>query len=232
MIILTAAAHGGADPGASNPFDPTHPEKHINLAIESRLAELAALNGHQVYRMRTGDESWALSDLAPTANRVGAQAVFEIHCNSAGRVSTTRGAYAIALPGAPGWEVGRLIMRHLQQATGIPNLGVQDHLWDRGRLIFTPDITRFRELADRVHLTTENGFITNPDDYQVLSSPNGQLMIAWSHLAGLHEYYGLPAPRLPQPPPAPSLAWILPLILGLGLIGFYLFAESQAGARP
>lgn len=219
MVILTAAGHGGTRPGAANPFDPSRLEKALNLEIESRLVRLSLFNGHQVHRMRTADVSWSLADLAPAAKRVGAQAVLEIHCNSAGRVSSARGAYAIALPGAPGWEAGRLIMRHIERTTGIPNLGVQDHLWDQGRLVYTQDIARFRELADRVHMITEVGFITNKDDYAVLSDPRGQELIAWAHLAGLHEFYGLPVPSLPRP--APSMAWLLPLVAGAGLIALY-----------
>ncbi len=225
MVILTAAGHGGADSGTSNLFVPGSYEKDVNLAIEGELARFALANGHQVFRMRTTDTDWALSDLSVVAQRVKADAVFEVHCNASGSgISTARGAYAIALPNSRSWMVGAMIMEYIQQTAGIPNRGCKDHFWYNGEPLYVSNVQRFNELSDHIHMITENGYLSNQEDARALMEDGVRTNIGWSHLAGLHRYFGLAEPRQPSlPAGGVSKASILmvPVAIGFASIAVY-----------
>ena len=67
---------------------------------------------------------------------------------------------------------------------------------------------------------TESGFISNAYDEEVLSSANGRTQIAYSHLAGAHDYYGLPAPTLYGNGGGTGIAGLGAIVLAIGALGW------------
>lgn len=218
MVILTAAGHGGPDPGALNPYNPSYHEKSVTLKIDSAFSKYATQHGHTVYRMRVDDRDFDLNDIAPKANMVGAHCIIEFHVDSVSDHSAS-GCHAIAIPGTPGWAVANYTSKTVSTATGIRNLGVKDHFWNNGVPLKVEDVTRFRQLSTRIHLLSENGFISNFQDEQVMESQEGIEKIAWSHLYAIHQYTGLLLPewhRLDNDYSSGTL--IVPVLLGAGMI--------------
>ena len=220
LVFVTMAGHGGEDSGAANPYHPWLPEKAINLMIDAEFSRLAVLNGHSAYRLRTGDIKVSLNEIAPKAIQVNANAVFEFHCDSV-TDQNARGCHAIILPGTPGENVGMRLVSYIEAQTGIPALGVKDHFWGTSPTpIYTRDVERFGQLANRIHSMTENGFISNAIDESILSSAAGRTEIAWSHLAGVHDYYGLPLPIVSGGGSSVGVAGLLAMIVAVGALGF------------
>ncbi len=216
MTFLTLAGHGGPYTGALNPYHPDLPEKAVNLLIDSAFYNIARANGHTVHRLRTGDYHVPLEEVYPEAVRVGADAVFEIHCDSVSD-QNARGCHAIALPTSLSWSLAGILPSWVSVMTGIPNLGRRDHLWgDSPTPIYTWSITRFVQLASQLHLMSENGFLSNAADEAILTSPAGQTQIAWAHLAAVHDLYGLGTPALAGRSSA------VPILLGAGLLAAWL----------
>jgi len=182
---LTAAGHGGSDPGAANPYFPGRSEKVITLEIDRAFHRLASMNGHTVYRMRYDDTDWHVDDIVPTARAVGADVVLEFHVNSHYPGSPASGIESLVYPRTQSENLAWMMMWAISRASGLPV---------RNNPILYVEWTRFRELSDRLHVLTENGFITSPVDEAMLRDPAVIQAIAWGHLAGIHEYYGLSAP--------------------------------------
>lgn len=233
MVFVTMAGHGGDDPGASNPHHPYLPEKAINLLIDEEFARIAVLNGHTVHRLRTGDYKVSLNEIAPKAIEVNASAVFEFHCDSVTDQSA-RGCHAIILPGTPGENVGLRLTSYINALTGIPTLGVKDHFWGTSPTpIYTRDVVRFQQLANRIHAMTESGFISNWLDEGVLSSGSGRTSIAYAHLKAVHDYYGLPDPSISGGSGSSVLAGLGFFALGIGMLGYTykIVKEGQSSEK-
>jgi N-acetylmuramoyl-L-alanine amidase len=194
-VILTAAGHGGPDPGALNPYYPSRPEKVINLEIDEAFSRQARAAGHTVHRMRTGDTLLDLGRIVPTARSVGADVVIEIHVNSSFS-SSANGVEVWALPNHESTRLAGFMAQNIA-AAGFANRGVRNAL--EHPLIGS----RFQQLTDRLHVLTENGFISNAHDEALLRQPAVIEAIAYGHLAGIHAYFGLPLP-------APKIiSWLL-----------------------
>lgn len=188
MVILTAAGHGGPDPGAVNPYNPGRPEKVITLEIDAEFFRIAAANGHQVHRMRTGDTRLNLDAITYTARSVGARAVLEFHVNA--EIPEAEGVTALCLPPSVAEHSASLaarIVRRVSEATGMQPLPLQYRTW-----------SRFEELRDRLQVLSESGFITNVRDEALLRHPGVISTIAFAHLVALHEQEGLPPPVMPS----------------------------------
>lgn len=183
LVFLTAAGHGGPDPGAPNPHNPSRPEKVINLEIDAEFERLARLNGHTVHRMRKTDVAWNPDDLPEMAAKVNADVVYEFHCNASPSPSV-RGIEALVYPYGKGASVVDYLIDRLSLATGMPARQPVFVWWDR-----------FSRLKERLHLLSENGFITNYDDELLLRSPVIISHIARVHLATAHWYFGLGEPK-------------------------------------
>lgn len=186
--FLTAAGHGGSDPGAPNPFNPNRPEKVINLEVDAAFARLAQANGHTVHRMRTGDTKLALAEMVNTAKKVGAHIILEFHTN-ASLNSSARGVEAFAVPGTPSWSIARTHCAQVARRTGMPDRGARD-----ASFLGFSRFTEFQQL-NKIFFLAENGFITNREDEVLLRRADIIRAIAISHLAAVHAYFNWPAPR-------------------------------------
>lgn len=211
MVIVTRAGHGGRDLGASNPYNPLRPEKVINLEIDEAFERVAVLNGHTVYRQRI-DDSWIdLSGLDTFARAHGAEVIIEFHCNWV-LDRSQEGVLYIAVPSTPGDALGHLITSEISWRTGMSNRGILPQYWERLR-------------RDIPHIISENGFISNATDEQLLAQPEVIERIAFSHLVGIHRYYNLHAPIEKPGVGAPLALALLPIIV-VG-VALYLLAPGE-----
>jgi len=86
--IVIDAGHGGTDPGAISRTGLR--EKHINLDIARRLAELLKSKGIEVIMTRSSDVAVSLQRRVNIANKSGADLFISIHANSS-RVKSLSG---------------------------------------------------------------------------------------------------------------------------------------------
>jgi N-acetylmuramoyl-L-alanine amidase len=191
-VIVTAAGHGGSDIGAPNPFNPSRPEKVINLEIDEAFSRFARAAGHTVHRVRTGDTRLSPSEMIATAKNTNADVVIEIHVN-ASISPTANGVEVWALPDYK--RLAELTSRNIASSAGFYNRGF------RNALNHAYIGNNAQQLRERPYIVTENGFITNPRDEMLLRDPRVINAIAQGHLAGIHLYLGLPV--------VPRLSWLL-----------------------
>jgi|GEM_PF-6505630 N-acetylmuramoyl-L-alanine amidase len=211
MIIVTAAGHGGDDSGALNPYRPHRPEKAITLEIDGAFAALAGACGHRVYRVRTGDVRVYLGTIISTARNVGANLIIEFHVNSVFD-SSAQGVEVWALPDTPSWRLAEMMAGYVAGAAGMVNRGVRTVYpgWSSyGRFVEVRN-----SLPGTLHVLTESGFISNPEDEEKLANPAIIQAIAHAHLAALHAYAGLRPPKAPGPARVPWLLLLFGAVLG------------------
>lgn len=197
--ILTAAGHGGADPGASNPFHPGRPEKVITLEIDEEFSRLARAAGHSVARMRTADVSWSPGAIPDRVRSVKAEIVIEFHVNSSPVPPSTPGVEVWAFPTTASEALARAVARRVSTEAGMANRGVKLAYPGWG------PYERMRELRDRFYVLSENGFINHPGDEAKLRDPRVIRAIAYGHLAAIHEHFGWSMP----PHPGLRVPWLL-----------------------
>lgn len=222
-VILTVAGHGGADPGAPNPYLPGRPEKMINLEIDQAFYRLARAAGHSVHRMRTGDAKADYSQIVPTAQSVGADVVIEIHTNSStGREA--RGVEVWCLRSSPADASGlaAAMARDISMAIPTANRGVKYAY--SGWSPYSRFVNMSTSLPKAYHVLTENGFISNAQDEMRLRDPKVIEAIAYAHLTAMHGVFGWPVPEPPPEGIEKYLPWLLiggAVAVG-GIIGWLL----------
>ncbi|MFT6832907.1 MAG: N-acetylmuramoyl-L-alanine amidase [Planctomycetota bacterium] len=191
--VVIDPGHGGTDPGA---IGNGIVEKEINLAVGLRLRELLELdtldtNGGgewEVLMTRDNDASVSLTARSNLANNWGADRFISIHHN-AFSMSSANGTETFSFAdGTISANLRDRIQEELLIALG---------LLDRGSK--TANFSVLRETLMPAALS-EGGFLTNPGDAAVLSSPDAVDRSARAHFFGLQRHYGL-QPYLPTDGP-------------------------------
>jgi N-acetylmuramoyl-L-alanine amidase len=170
--------HGGKDIGAPASFGsrPGEPyEKNINLDIAQRLAALLKAEGASVTMTREDDTYVALQERAATANRLEADALVSIHCNSCETPNSLSGT-SVYYDHPHSARFAALVQGELIAALGTVDKGVRNANFAVIRRTKGPGIL------------VETAFINNDDDRERLQHPNFRERTARAIVQGLVEY--------------------------------------------
>ncbi len=167
-------------------------EDNINLDIALKLRDLLLATGCEVMMTREGDDctqagpgnSADLIARRDMANNSNADAFISIHQNTAGDTS---------INGTQVWcnsrwnefsdELGNIMLQYVTEATGAKAIKVYDESYkpaNDGLAI---------PKANKPTALIECGYMTNPDEFQKLISPDYQQKIAEGIVAGLFEFF-------------------------------------------
>ncbi|WP_078551202.1 N-acetylmuramoyl-L-alanine amidase [Bacillus alkalicellulosilyticus] len=174
--IFIDPGHGGSDSGAvGNGLQ----EKHLTLDISSRIRDML-LNEYEnveVSMSRTNDVSVSLSERASQANQWQADYFISIHVNAGG--GTGFESYIHTSQASRTVQLQRLMHSAIINETNVR---------DRGRK--TANFAVLRETSMPAILT-ENLFIDNPNDADLLSSSSFLNKIARGHVNGIVQAFNL-----------------------------------------
>jgi N-acetylmuramoyl-L-alanine amidase len=236
--IAIDPGHGGDDSGTGGP-DGTL-EKEITLSVAHRLRDrLESQLGLRVILTRTADTNVALDERAAIANNNRADLFISLHTNASVRESAS-GAEVFYLSIAEYDEEAREASGFTGQPIPVVGGGsrVIDIVpWEMAQLRYVPESARFAgtvadELGLRIPMSprglqqapfrvlvganmpavlVEMGFISNPDQEALLTSPRFQDAIVNGLLRGIIRYRdevarGAPPPATAEPPGGPSPA--------------------------
>lgn len=180
MKLFLDPGHGGSDPGAQgNGMD----EKDISLDIARRIRTILTneYSNADVRMSRTDDSTKSLSQRTNEANSWGADYYLSIHCN--------------AFNGnARGYE--DYIHRSLSDSsttaayrdTMHEDITNVNQLTNRGKKKANFHVLRETTMSA---LLTENGFIDNAHDADLLADPSWRQTVARGHVNGLAEAFNL-----------------------------------------
>lgn len=190
-VVAIDPGHGGPDPGASSATQ-LH-EKDVVLAIGLHLRDLFTAAGAEVHMTREDDsdlsgmpdaslrERWRAAHRrrVEIVQKSGADVAISVHANA---VSSPRwsGAQTFHAPAA-GEETRRLaahIQRELRHITRGTNRQVSDHV--------------NHYMLTRVHMpavVVEVGFLSNPQEAELLAQASYQRKLAWAMFVGTARYF-------------------------------------------
>ncbi len=178
MKVCIDAGHGGKDNGAAGT---TVAEKWIALDVARRVAEKLRNSAIEVVLTRDEDYFVELAERANISNNAGADIFISIHCNSADE--SARGTEVWIYPGEK--EDRRLaedILRRLVERTGFRDRGVKEENFAVLRLTRCP--------AALVEL----GFISNPQEEQIMKTFDYQDQASTAIVEGIKAYAGISEP--------------------------------------
>jgi len=176
--IVIDPGHGGKDIGAPAIFGPPPEgpyEKDIVLDIGMRLARLLEAEGATVRMTRDDDTYVALQERAAMANRLKADALVSIHCNSCDSPNTLCGT-SVYYDHSHSLEFASLVQRQLIASLGTEDKGVRNANFAVIRRANVPGIL------------VETAFINHDRDRERLIHPNFRERAARAILRGLIEY--------------------------------------------
>lgn len=166
-VIVIDSGHGGSDVGA---IENGIYEKNIDLDICKKLKEMLDSKGILVYYTREDDSYPSVEDRVDFANEVMPDLFISIHSNwyDYSDVSGTSVLYNIKDNSEHGsaW-LSEILCEEIVKSSGTTNRGIIDG----------NDIHIVRNSKSPVALI-ETGFMSNADDFKLLSSEDGQRKIA------------------------------------------------------
>lgn len=186
-LIVLDAGHGGFDPGKVGTAGTL--EKEINLAVVQELKELLEQNDIRVILTRTDDEGlYSESDKnKKTADMRARVAVLDeaapllavsIHQNSF-TDSASRGAQVFYYEDS---EVGKQLAETIQEA-------VKRELGDGNHRVAKPNSSYYMLKKSSCPLViVECGFLSNPEEEQLLRTPEYQRKMAYAIHLGILEW--------------------------------------------
>lgn len=174
-IVQLDAGHGGHDSGATgNGLK----EKDIALSVTLKIGEILKRHKVKVVYSRTKDEFIRLSERATMANEAKADLFLSVHCN-AYEDSSAQGVEVFSYPTSTRGE---------DLSTFILDSIVKDKVYTKNRGIKTAKFAVLR-LTKMPSTLVELGFITNPEDAQILK--NRQDELAQSVAKGVLKFLGI-----------------------------------------
>lgn len=176
--IVIDPGHGGDDPGAISPEGVK--EKDLTLALALRLEKLLKMEGLAPIRLtRDGDYAVSLASRAGKIHGTAAENLLISLHMSAWKSSQTRGCTLYFLPVRDNEENSLLLAQSLDAA--LQEAGVADCTFERVTL--SPlNQTLFPAVL------LELGYLTNPAEFVLLSTPDGQERIARALALGVKNY--------------------------------------------
>jgi N-acetylmuramoyl-L-alanine amidase len=177
-VIVVDPGHGGKDIGApavsSSPLSGPY-EKNVVLELGQRLTALLKAEGASVTMTRDDDSYVALQDRAAIANKLDADALVSIHCNSCERPNTLCGT-SVYYDHPHSAQFAALVQSELIAALGTADKGVRNANFAVIRRTTGPGVL------------VETAFINHDEDRQRLLNPNAQERAARAIVQGLIEY--------------------------------------------
>ncbi|GAC1652180.1 MAG: hypothetical protein NVS9B12_01330 [Vulcanimicrobiaceae bacterium] len=183
-LIVLDPGHGGSDPGAVRS---EIVEKVVALDISKRLREILIARGWQVTMTHDTDRDvYAPNDggreelqaRCDVANTAGARLFVSVHANTAGSSSVSGTTFYVSK--AMDLPLARALERRVVSESGTTDDGVQ-----KAKMYVTLHTTMPAVLI-------ETAFMTNPGDYQRLSSLEWRQRMAQAIADGIGDYAGPP----------------------------------------
>lgn len=179
-LILIDPGHGGDDPGAVGAGGTR--ESEVNLAIALKLQEALQARGVNAVLTRTGDVSLDLASRARMVDQLGAQAMVSVHANSHD-VSSALGLetyYRTSVSQPFAQQIHQVLVNDLQR----PDRGVRE-----ARLF----VLRHPTIPSAL---IEAGFISNPEEEELLADRDYQKKAAEAIAKGITSYLSTPIAEL------------------------------------
>jgi N-acetylmuramoyl-L-alanine amidase len=176
--IVVDPGHGGDDTGAPAYFGPPPRgpyEKDIVLDIGRRLARLLRAEGASVTMTRSDDRYLTLQQRAEVANRLSADAIISLHCNSCDGPNSLCGT-SVYYDHAHSRGFARLVQAELITALGTEDNGVRNANFAVIRQARVPGIL------------VEAAYINHEGDRQRLVHPNFRERTARAIVRGLIKF--------------------------------------------
>jgi len=187
VLIYLDAGHGGKDGGASKNGIM---EKDIVLKLVKKMQSLLDdYQDVQVALSRDTDEYLTLDQRTDEANRIKADVLVSVHINSAESTSA-RGFESFRYPTSPASTVALQNVMH-QEIIRAMGGGITD----RGKK--TANFHMLRE-SNMNAILTENLFISNSSDANLLKQDAFLNKVAQGHVTGLEKFLGLK--KIERPP--------------------------------
>ena len=182
-IIVIDAGHGGWDPGMVGANGVV--EKDINLLVAQKLQTFLELAGSVVLVTRDNDEALGDSKRIDLNERrklsENADIFISIHQNSFPQ-SSVRGAQAFYYDESPD---SKMLAECIQeQVTVFLNRG-----YTKNRVAKANDVYYLLKKTTSPSVIIECGFLSNPDEGQLLSSDDYQEKIAWTIYMGIVNFF-------------------------------------------
>ncbi|MDQ7094143.1 N-acetylmuramoyl-L-alanine amidase CwlD [Desulfosporosinus sp. PR] len=186
-VIVLDAGHGGVDPGAVGKSKVL--EKDITLAIAKRLQAHIQQSGAKTIMVRDDDRDLGTSqgllkrkreDLAQRiqlAMEAQAEVYLSIHANSFPNEKLT-GAQTFYNADSP---EGKLLAQSIQEEL--------NHMTNGKRVIKANQDIYVLKKAQQAAVTVEVGFLSNPAEEQLLTTPDYQEKLALAIYQGLNNYF-------------------------------------------
>jgi len=176
--IVVDPGHGGNDIGAPAVFGrtPGGPyEKDVVLDIGHRLARVLEAEGASVTMTRSDDTYISLRERAALANRLKADALISIHCNSCDKPNTLKGT-SVYYDHQHSLGLAKLVQNELIAALGTADKGVRNANFAVIRRTTGPGIL------------VETAFINHESDRERLVHPNFRERTARAIARGLAQF--------------------------------------------
>lgn len=182
-VIVLDAGHGGWDPGKTGTAGAD--EKHLNLAVVEKLAEILEQSGAEVILTRSTDEALGegkrkdLAERKRIADETGADLLISIHQN-AFPSPEARGAQVFYHRSSPqGRALAECVQESLRQRVDGSNhrQAKENHSYY---------ILRTTELPA---VLVECGFLSNREEERLLNDSAYQEKLAWAIYGGILDYF-------------------------------------------
>ena len=170
--IMIDPGHGGADPGALGPI-PSYSEAKLNMGLALKLKEELESIGAQV-KLTFTSGSFSLDQRVRAAKSFQPDVFVSIHRNSSTSDS------------AKGYENYYFYSFSQPLAKAVYNRTAQNFSNKRGSKFYPFYVTRF---TDCPSILTENGFVSNKDEFSSLIKDEYDRKLAKSTAAGIVDYF-------------------------------------------
>ncbi|MCL4386580.1 MAG: N-acetylmuramoyl-L-alanine amidase [Actinobacteria bacterium] len=175
VTVFIDPGHGGSDAGCiQNGFR----EKDIDLSISLKLKGILEGSGYRVIMRRTNDSGMSMQDIVNMANASGANLFVSVHCNSSlnPAIQGIETYWSASNPAGGSSQLATSIHNAVVQATGRP-----------GRVLRSAEFVVIKYTTMPAALV-ECGFLSNPEEAQMLSTDDYQNRAAQGIANGIHAY--------------------------------------------
>lgn len=237
-LIALDDGHGVNTPGKRTPAIPALggrviQENEFNKAVVKYLDEELRRSGFRTLLVAPTDADTSLTARVDTANNAKADAYISVHFDAfdgtfAG--SNPEGHTIYVYTGHKSKPAGKLasaILKYLNQGTRQQNRGVKE-----------ANFQVLRE-TNMVAILSENGFMDNPREAELMASDAFRREVAIEHAKGICEYYGVayvpyvaPKPVAPKPVPTNEIHRVQVGAFGVKANAEKLVAELRAKGYP